>query len=211
MNLSGDARTILDALPGTVYVTGADDRLIHCGGRGWGRFATENGGTEIADPSALIGSTLGSLIAGEAARDAHELVRSRILSGARQEVTYDFNCAGPEESRSMRLSAAPFRAGDQVVGIVYTSQTLSVERWARAVSVLERQLAPRGGVQPERLLTMCSYCKSVEITPGHWVPVETVNVDESEAGNTGISHGICDICFSLVVTPLLGEAPMRRH
>jgi DNA-binding response OmpR family regulator len=74
----------------------------------------------------------------------------------------------------------------------------------RRVGELEEALANVKALQ--RLLPICSYCKSVRTDENYWQQVESYFAEHSEVK---FSHGICPHCFDAIVEPQLRELEQR--
>jgi hypothetical protein len=164
-------------------------------GDGWSGFAEANEGAGLLPPG-ILGRGLSDFFSGVEVRallgELFKKVRDR-----GEPVTVPFRCDSPGELRQLTLTLRPRPDG----GIDFVSRTQAVIPRATPALVLDA-----GVVRSLRLLSLCAWCKRVEVPewaesdaklePGTWLELDDA------LGQLGIlnppvpriTHGICPIC-----------------
>lgn len=197
-----DLGSLLDACAGIVYVVSPEARIIAWSPIAWNRFAIENGATELTDPANMVGRNLLDFIAGEEVRNSYRLFHDLLLTSARETIELDYRCDAPGVGRELRLSIKGIFVGVRPAGLLY--QSIPLEEYPRqSAGVLRRRPAgwkPHGAP----MVSMCSFCKRVQYTPGNlhgqWMPIE----DYYLAGGTddvALCYSVCDECDEQLIRP----------
>ena len=74
-------RTVLDALPLTVYTVDLDGRITSAN-RSWSRFAASNGAGHLADEATVAGTSIWDALLDSASREPRRMSRSATVSSA---------------------------------------------------------------------------------------------------------------------------------
>lgn len=201
------AECFLDAMEGVCYLVDLEGRLNAVGWRGWNSFAAENGAPQLSDLGSVLGRPLIDFIAGTEVRRSYLAFMEKLLSGRRRSLHFETGCDSPGVHRRMRMCISTVAAQDRVTGFLFQSLTLE-EHERPPVDLFDKaailsQIAERSHLP---ILRMCSYCQSVarehEAADSVWVSAEAYY----RLGGTSevrISHGICSVCMTERVEPLL--------
>ncbi|MGD0485189.1 MAG: hypothetical protein ABSB58_11160 [Gemmatimonadales bacterium] len=180
----------MSASPLCNYDLDRDLRIVSVD-EGWSAFARENGAVELLPP-AILGQPLLAHITDPTTehvyRTLFDTVRSR-----RQATAVPFRCDSPAQRRSCQLHIEPLPQD----GLHLWTEVLSSEGRD------EIRLLDRYRTHADALLSMCSWCKSVDVD-GRWYSVEDAVAhlglfDQSIL--PALTHGICDACFERLAGP----------
>jgi signal transduction histidine kinase len=127
--VAGLERSILDALPITIYTVDLDGRLTFVN-RSWGRFARANGAPQLAE-NAVVGSTsIWSATTDVAPREQIERAFTLLREGRAQSVTWEFPCSSPDEERIFLMQISPVHEGHAVTGFAFSTVDITPShRW----------------------------------------------------------------------------------
>lgn len=90
----------------------------------------------------------------------------------------------------------------------FISKPFDDDELVARLSVAERLVCVHNHVKRlEKLLPICSYCKSVRKDSGSWIRIEEYLATQTEL--TSISHGICPVCYHQHVKPELERYGIR--
>ncbi len=162
---------------------------------GWDVFARENGAANL-QRDAVIGRPLLSFIAGSAMKHLTELILQRIRSTGRP-LTCPFACDGPRIRRLMTLTMTVL---DDTV-IQFDVHTLQGTR-RDYVALLDPAI-----VRSDEWLTVCSWCKRIEVED-EWIEVEdaVLRLHLLAADRLPrLTHGICPRCSAAVTGEMARE------
>ena len=173
------------------YEIDGRDRIIAVNDT-WNQFADANHATELVN-LALQGRSLWEFIVDRDTRAIYAMLVAKTRA-TQQPVRFTYRCDTPEQRRLLRLELYPQDAG----AITFTSSVLQVED-RPPVALLD----PRTQ-RDDRFLTICSWCKQVELTDPVTGAVEWVEVEEAverlglfEASiMPQLTHGICPSCLT---------------
>ena len=180
------------------YEIDPDDRVVRCG-RGWDRFARENG----ADASMMREAVHGRSVWGFISDPTTESLYRRIVNVARGglTVTFPLRCDAPGEHRSYRMSVGP------------APRYLDHVRFCmEPIHVRPRPACPPAAANDDRLgvmLASCSWCNRVRTGTDEWLEIEAAAERLGVADPRDehwFSHTTCDPCRWRVV-----DALVRAH
>jgi hypothetical protein len=159
----------------------------------WLAFAADNGyRTSRANE---LGRLLESVIGDDETRHIYALLIERARA-CDQPVRFDYRCDAPDRRRWMQMSMRHLAASDE---IEFASE-LWREEPRPPVALIRPPQAP---VSSNRLLSMCSWCKSV-LAERAWVEIEQAVIALGLFGVEAaprISHGICPDCKHRLLLP----------
>jgi hypothetical protein len=166
-----------------------NDALIVIGAdEAFGRFATENGAPELAPPTCLGRSLLACIADRTTAHICRRLFERVRIRGT--PVTFPIRCDSPALRRYLRITIAR-RPGSFLV-------RSTVDR-TEARAPQELLDVPRN--DDGTLLTMCGWCKRIDVHGAWWEVEDAVN----ELGLFGrsvlpaITHGMCQQCHDQII------------
>lgn len=155
-------------------------------GTGWLAFASDNGYKTSAQ--AELGRPLFSVIAEEETRHIYKVLIERARS-SQQALEFDYRCDSPNRRRWMQMQMRHLADTDEVE---FASRLLRAETRPYMPLIALNRMRPTA----ERMLSMCSWCKSV-LAEQTWVELEEA-VRQLRLFATDamprISHGICPDC-----------------
>lgn len=166
------------------YLVDEENRILDVDDA-WLRFAVENDAPEL-DREAVLGEPLWQFIGDAETRLIYEALLARVREGQRR-VSVPFRCDSPAVRRFMEMEIVP--AGERQIAL--TGHLLRREERA-PVPLLDPTVA-----RSDELISVCSWCKKVELSPVEWVEVEeaVTRLDLfARVPLPGISHGICPSC-----------------
>lgn len=152
----------------------------------WDHFAMKNNGGDILAP-AVLGRNLWDFVANIETRHVYQTIVDRIRAGQARAI-FPFRCDSPDRRRFMQMEMK--LAADN--GIEFVSEVLR-EEFRDPVLLLDQS-----SLRSEKYLSMCSWCKKIEIA-GEWHEVENAVIALDLFKSTvmpQISHTICDTCSS---------------
>jgi hypothetical protein len=172
------------------YTLGADDRIVDCGGPGWGDFARANGAPYLA-AAGLRGDSIYDHVAGHFTQ---RFLREFFVAAraATRPLTRAYRCDSPRVKRQMEMCAC-----------VEPGKRLRVEHrlvseMAMAVEVAPQELWRQSRVEFSR----CSICNRLKrLGLGDWREPDEAGV----AGPLRVVHTVCQGCRSAIST----DAPLR--
>ena len=164
------------------------DRIVFVNDE-WCDFARENGADELAAPE-LIGRSLWSCITSAETRCLYTAMLEKVRQrGSTVHVFY--RCDSPDRRRFMEMEVQ--RLPD---GTAEFSSRIRHQELRPAVTLLQPAVQHHAG-----LITMCGWCKRVQLPSDEWAEVEDAvrvlrlfDVDHLPE----ISHGICPDCTNQV-------------
>lgn len=171
------------------------DGNIEAVGAGWARFAEANQGQGLLPPGILGRRLLDHFDGVEVRTVLVELFRRVRERGG--PVTIPFRCDSPSELRELSLTISPRPDG----GLDFESRTRAVV--TRAVPAL---LLDPGVERSVRLVTVCAWCKRVEVPGGEEIGAahargSWLDLDEAlgllpilDVPVPRVTHGICPPC-----------------
>lgn len=168
----------------------------------WLEFARENWRADF-DPQAVLGANWRTHISDPATLQLYDLLAQRARRLGRP-LTVAFRCDAPDLRRFMEIRVSPLPDG----GLEWASWIARQE--PRAAASL---LAARAQRSP-RLLTVCSWCKKVQVPDwacgqdcevGRWVEVEQVMPLLANALSgyyPELTHGVCPTCHQALLAEI---------
>jgi hypothetical protein len=204
LNTLLSAATLLDAMEGVCYLVDREARIVACGTRNWDDFARANGAAQLS-ASAVTGRPLFSFMQGEEVRQAYTLFNDLLLSDGDAPISFSYRCDAPEIRRELRMSLAPVRHDETVVGVLYQSLVISEVDRPRmnlfdAAHIAELTKIPEGAI----IIKICSYCHAVQADAA-WITPEAY-YRAGGAEDVYVTHGICPDCHGRLVAPRLPKA-----
>ena len=170
------------------YRIDADD-IVTAVDASWISYAEQNGAPELTE-SNVLGKPIWSFLANSEVGHLYDLMFAAVRSGGK-ELVVPFRCDSPTSRRYMELAVTPLDNG--CLEVVSTLKKEEIRPHVDLLSSTERD--------PDRLLTICSWCKKVHLEQGVWVEVE-IAVRELALFESsllpGLTHGLCPECASEV-------------
>lgn len=162
----------------------ADDRIVAVNDE-WEAFARENRAPQLTR-QAVLERPIWEFIAGGETQAIYELIIRRVRTG-QATIWVPFRCDSPEQRRFMEMEVAPLPGGQVRLSsrILHLESRPAIGDWN----------APRQAGQ--RIVSVCSWCKRVELRPSVWVEVEhAMPLLKPAPGEPapGLSHGFCGPC-----------------
>jgi len=152
----------------------------------WKSFAERNNTPELTRRS-IVGKSIWNFISGREVRHLYDLIFHVVRSRDR-EIVIPFRCDSPTIRRFMTLTIAPVQGGNlALVGALIREEP-------------RPHVALLGSEVPdlETLVSICSWCKRVQLRDSSWVEVEQaiheLGLFQSD-GVPGLTHGICPDCM----------------
>lgn len=175
------------------YRIDGEDRLVDVD-ENWLRFAQENGARHLARREAVLGKPLWDFITGQETRHLYELMFAKVRA-AQASLQIPFRCDSPGCRRFMEMRMSPEAYGQ----IRFTTWIVRSESRA-PVSLLEASED-----RSDEFVTICSWCKKVQVAPGVWEEVEeAVRALDLFASPRlpQLTHGMCPSCKELCLQQL---------
>lgn len=184
-----------DEHPRETYVYRIDGGdLIVWVSENWQTFVVANDGAENTYAARVIGRSLWDFITGMETRHLYETVIQNVRK-RQKTIRLLFRCDAPDERRFLRLTVVPQPDGF----LEFQSQLLRTEH-RDAVALLSR-----GTSRTDTIVTLCSMCKKIKITPDDWQEIECA-INRLHLFETStppqISHGLCPACFQEMMTEI---------
>lgn len=177
------------------YSIDAQDRLVAID-PGWDAFAHANGAPDLS-AERLLGSLIWDHLEGEEVVRVYEILHKRVRERS-EPVTIEFRCDGVDLERSVLLEMRPAERGR----IDYECRVLAEARR------LPIGLLDASAERDERIVRVCSYCKSIAVSEDRWESTSdafiSLGLDRSST-MPQLSHGICPQCYEMVAAQALAE------
>lgn len=193
--LAADSRAFIHWLDDADRIVAVNDE--------WESFARENDAPQLTRDAVLNRPIWEFITTGET-QAIYELIIRRVRTG-QTTIWVPFRCDSPDRRRFMEMEVAPLPGGQVRLSsrILHLESRPTVGGWN----------APREAGQ--RIVSVCSWCKRVEIRPQVWVEVEdAISLLKPALGQAepGLSHGFCERCAEdwlqkLGVSSLPGLSP----
>ncbi len=171
------------------YAIDADDAVVSVGPE-WLAFAQENQASSLTEAT-VVGRSLFDFMSGEETKRLYRLVFDRVRY-ERENVLIPFRCDGPKVRRFMELQISPGRLG----GIEFGGRVVREE--ARQ----EVRLFDPSVDRSRESVSVCAWCKHVQVENGQWLEVEAavsaLSLFES-LQLPGITQGVCEACEKKMV------------
>ena len=167
------------------YLIDSQDRFVEVD-ENWLRFAQENGARHLARREAVLGRPLWDFIVGQETRHIYELMLAKVRM-LQVTLQVPFRCDSPGCRRFMEMQISPEAQG----GVRFTTWIVRLEHRA-PVGLLEASED-----RSSEFITICSWCKKVQIAPGTWAEVEeAVRALDLFASPRlpQLTHGMCPSC-----------------
>ncbi|MDF3130751.1 hypothetical protein P0Y35_16190 [Kiritimatiellaeota bacterium B1221] len=151
----------------------------------WLDFAKENEGGPVAEN--YIGHLLESFIANQEVWHIYEIAINQVRAGTKGEVLWSFRCDSPACRRFMKMQISKDEEG-----LVEFKSHIYKEELRSPARLLDPH-SPR----TQKYITMCSWCKKVQLDTGEWVEVERAVEALHLFGNVALpqfTHSICPDC-----------------
>lgn len=124
------ARTVLDALPLTIYSVDLEGRITGVNSS-WGRFARDNGAPELADATSVIGRSVFDAIGDDASREQIERAMTLLRDDRVPIVRWEFPCSSPHEERIFQMHITALREAEVVTGYVFSTVDITPSHRSR--------------------------------------------------------------------------------
>lgn len=196
-------RAILNSLEGIIYVIDHEFLLQFVGGSGWSAFANENGASELADGTAIVGRSLFDFVTGADVQALYRDLVTRILAQPQGPAVFEYRCDAPTIKRRNRLSISPVVENGESKGLLFQSLVLETET-RPPINIYDPETAL---VRLREKLTkpfvyVCSFCldiawNSAETSDREWISAE----EYYRRGGTEdvvVSHSVCPDCADMI-------------
>jgi len=174
------------------YRIDSNDRIVSIEGI-WDDFASSNQAADLTRDN-ILNRPLFDFITGVSAH----YVTEELLQGVRRSgtaVSIPFRCDSPTLRRYMQMLITPVEDG----GVEFNSCIVR-EETRDAVPLLERD-----SNRSSQFVTICSWCKDIQISEDTWLPVEdalrVLDFYGSE-GQPNLTHGMCPTCYQAILDKL---------
>jgi hypothetical protein len=149
----------------------------------WLQFAQGNGG-QMPLAAAVLGRSFFDFAPGSHLFPLYELVFRRVRRTG-QPIRIPFTSESSSERRHMEMEVLPLEGS----GLECRYHTVLVEE-------LGTRTPSEGAPRPQPLLTLCSWCKKVQLPDGTWVEVEAAaqRLEFFLGEAPQLTHGICLPC-----------------
>ena len=174
-----------------IYRIDSADAIVSVS-RDWYAFANGNAWDSYLHPEKAVGHKLWHFIQGLETQYLYHELFLRVREG-RPCHSVPFRCDSPRERRFLELVIDALPNGR----VEFTSRLLRTEPRSR-VRLLDVG-RPKSSTD---LLTICSMCKQIEVSPGQWAEIEDglVRFRLFEAEKMPqLSHGLCHSCHQLAM------------
>jgi hypothetical protein len=167
-----------------IYRIDAANRIVWVNDA-WSEFARANHGESVM-PAQILGHDLLASFADGTVRELYATMIRHVRSG--KTVSFDYRCDAPDRRRTFNMEIRPGSDGE----VEFVSTLL--HETPRAPVILLKPGVPR---DKERFIRLCSWCQSVAMPDGRWLPVEeavgALHLLEA-AVLPRITHGMCEAC-----------------
>lgn len=183
------------------YRISSHDTIIEVN-EAWVDFAVANGVPDLG-PAQVLGQPLWHFISGVEVRHLYELLLSRVRH-TQETLVLPFRCDAPALRRFMEMTMTALADG-------------TVECVTRLVRTEPRDavsLLTPGGEPGQPLLTICSWCKRVQLTETAWVEIEEAVVRLGLFHRDTLpqlTHGVCHTCYAAVMLELSAHREEASH
>ncbi|MFP4058433.1 MAG: PAS domain-containing protein [Candidatus Brocadiia bacterium] len=177
MRQSNDRRTFIHRLSAGDEIVSVNDA--------WVAFAAENGAPGLSR-EAVVGKPLWGFIEGLDARSLWRALLSRVRGGE-SPLRAPYRCDSPDCRRSFEMSVRLQPRGE-------------VEMASRVLRLEPRPPLPlldAAASRSDQMVTLCSWCKKVDVGQGQWLEVEAAVARLDLLGPhppPQVTHGMCDAC-----------------
>ena len=143
-------RSVLDALPITIYTVDLDGRLTFMN-RSWGRFAQANGAPQLCDEPTVIGSSIWDALTEGGTRSQMEHAMASLREGRATSLSWEFPCSSPTEERIFLMQVSPLVDGHAVTGYAFSTVDITPSHRSREV-LIDTGMALARTISVERVL-----------------------------------------------------------
>lgn len=134
MTESSFERTVLDALPITIYTVDLEGRLTFMN-RSWGRFAQANGAPQLCNEPTVIGSSIWDAVTEGGTRSQMEQAMATLREGRATSLSWEFPCSSPTEERIFLMQVSPLADGHAVTGYAFSTVDITPSHRSREVLI----------------------------------------------------------------------------
>lgn len=124
------ARRVLDALPLTIYSVDLDGRIT-AANRSWSQFAENNGASQLALESSMIGTSIFAAMADDASREQIQRAMTLLREERAPMVRWEFPCSSPTEERIFLMHISALRGPEGIDGYVFSTVDISSSHRSR--------------------------------------------------------------------------------
>ena len=163
----------------------------------WSEFAGANHGEQVM-PARIMGQDLLMSLADGTVRELYATMIRHVRTG--KTVRFDYRCDAPDRRRTFAMEIRLKPDGE----VEFVSTLL--HETPRAPVILLKPGVPR---DKERFIRLCSWCQSVALPDGRWLPVEeaVAELHLLEAAVLPlITHSMCPACHDRMEAALLAQA-----
>lgn len=171
-----------------IYTVDKTDRIVSVSDN-WLLFAQQNQAAESCHPDMIINRPIWDFISGMETQHIFEVALGKVRT-IDKSVVFPFRCDSPDKRRYLELIITPAHQKS----IEFTSYIIREE--SRDTVELLQTGIPRSN----DIINMCSMCKKVELSKGHWEEIEVALAALKLFEHLKlpqISHGLCAECFAL--------------
>lgn len=155
----------------------------------WQVFARQNDAAHLTADS-VLGQPIWEYVHGLETRYLYDLLFTKVRS-ERQPIDVPFRCDAPNCRRYMQLTISP----SDEDSLDFISTVLREESRPRLT------LLDAGMPHTDEFLSMCAWCKRIEVNDDKWTEAEEAIVHLDLFGQSilpGITHGICADCYESI-------------
>ncbi len=160
----------------------------------WDAFALGNGG-EHCMSDAVLGTSLWLHLSGELIRDLYRRLVDKVLQTG-DPIEIPLHCDSPDRVRHLTLTLQRLSEDE----VEFTSKVEKIVK-RDTLSLLFGDMSR----DPDCWVTMCSYCKDIQVSDEEWQPTEqavkTLQLFERDA-LPQLTHGVCPDCYDEVMSEL---------
>ncbi|MCB2213751.1 hypothetical protein KQI52_16700 [bacterium] len=169
----------------------------------WDSFALGNDGERCVS-DAVLGTSLWLHLSGELVRDMYRQLVDKVLRTG-DPIEIPLHCDSPDRVRHLTLTLQRLSEDE----VEFTSKVEKVvER--DTLSLLLGDLSR----DPNSWVTMCSYCKEIQVSADEWQPAEqavkTLQLFERDV-IPHLTHGVCPHCYDDVMSELDDEIDQEKE
>jgi hypothetical protein len=179
-----------------IWIIDAADKIVHVNDA-WLAFARENTAPQLT-ASIVLDQPIWRFIQGQETSYLYQQIFRRVRAG-KATVKFPFRCDSPDCRRFMEMHLVLLPGGV----IQFTAHILR-EEWREPVDLLDASRDRTG-----EFVTVCSWCKRINIPGRGWGEIEAAIADMDLFGHhpmPRMTHTICDACRSTLRLELPQES-----
>ncbi len=178
------------------YTIDRDDRITGVSDN-WLAFAVDNDGADTCHPDRIVGHLLWKFINDIETRTIYRMILETVRVKQRR-VSFPFRCDSPDKRRYFEMTVVPEKEAHV--------EFLSHLRKTKPRPALKLFDAKAG--RSDEKIRICSMCRKIEVAEHKWVEAEKAVSSLKLLAQDHLpilSHGICLLCFDMVLFQLDNE------